>query len=464
MKRLPAARPVGSPPRSRRRRSRPRPPTTSARPRRRSGCRRASAARPASPRSRRTSPARAPSCAARSGTRSSRPPARQVVRLAAQGDLDAVVDVFQRTRSQLATVGCDVGNSRGQAEVTFRTGAAAGELPDPGRPARQLGAGRLPARVFTPQPPPRPPGPALPPPGSRARVNSRATRATRSRPSCAPARPTASTAPGERLHDARALRAGDERLRGASPVDAGCGGYFLFTPGAGEGGRYSLLVTAQPRRRGDQRYHLQVARASEDDTSPGLPLANYERARGIPAGQRRRRGRPLPLLARAAQPAARQPARRRLPAAAAARQRPPRRRQRRRRDRAPRGRGATTSRCARRARSRAATSCSARRARSRTRASHQRRALGGRGAGARCGRRALRPPAPGPYASRSSASTRSRAGSSTAAVRRASNGDGQLAFTPPFAGALARARRLPGTRDAAPSATGFSRLLVASPP
>jgi hypothetical protein len=50
-------------------------------------------------------------------------PARRniVVRLAAQGDLDAVVDVFQRTRSQLSPVGCDIGNSRGQAETEFRS-------------------------------------------------------------------------------------------------------------------------------------------------------------------------------------------------------------------------------------------------------------------------------------------------------------------------------------------------------
>ena len=70
-----------------------------------------------------------------------------------------------------------------------------------------------------------------------------------------------------------------------SPVRrGGCGGYFLFTPAAGEGGRYSLVVTAQPRRRGDQRYHLQVAQAGEDDTSPGLALANYQRARGALQG------------------------------------------------------------------------------------------------------------------------------------------------------------------------------------
>ena len=39
-------------------------------------------------------------------------------------------------------------------------------------------------------------------------------------------------------------------------------------------------MTAPGAPRGDQRYHLQVAKATDDDTSPGLPLANYQRARG----------------------------------------------------------------------------------------------------------------------------------------------------------------------------------------
>src|SRR3954453_21330608 len=37
-----------------------------------------------------------------------------VALLPASGDLDAVVDVFQRPRSQLTPVECDVGNKRGQ--------------------------------------------------------------------------------------------------------------------------------------------------------------------------------------------------------------------------------------------------------------------------------------------------------------------------------------------------------------
>ena len=211
---------------------------------------------------------------------------RVVARLAASGDLDAVVDVFQRTRSQLSAVECDVGNSRGQAEVEFRT---------PSRPTSYLirvgqrvnsvpGSFRL--DVFTPQPPPRPPGAQLPASGVTRTVNS-TTNASDAFSIVMRAGTT------YRIHRAQAsgcttlelFAPGTSDFESDSPVRrGGCGGYFLFTPAAGEGGRYSLVVTAQPRRRGDQRYHLQVAQAGEDDTSPGLALANYQRARGALQG------------------------------------------------------------------------------------------------------------------------------------------------------------------------------------
>jgi hypothetical protein len=63
-----------------------------------------------------------------------------------------------------------------------------------------------------------------------------------------------------------------------------CGGYVLFTPGAGEGGRYSFYVQASSSRRGAQRYHLQVARAAADDTAPGVFLHNFARVRGAVRG------------------------------------------------------------------------------------------------------------------------------------------------------------------------------------
>jgi hypothetical protein len=211
---------------------------------------------------------------------------RVVARLAAGGDLDAVVEVFRRTRSQLDSVGCDIGNSRGQAEVSFRAGAQAERfLVRVGqRTGSDPGSFRL--DVFTPQPPPRPPGAALPAAG--------VTRAVNITSNASDAFSTVMRAGTTyRIHRAQAIGCttlelfppGTRDFESDSPVRrAGCGGYFLFTPAAGEGGRYSLVVGAQPRRRGAQRYHLQVSRAGTDDTSPGLLLGNYERARGALQG------------------------------------------------------------------------------------------------------------------------------------------------------------------------------------
>jgi hypothetical protein len=65
---------------------------------------------------------------------------------------------------------------------------------------------------------------------------------------------------------------------GVAVLQIRCGGYRLFTPGPGKGGRYSLEVT--PGRRGVQRFRAAVARADSSVTAPGLPLGNYAHAHG----------------------------------------------------------------------------------------------------------------------------------------------------------------------------------------
>ncbi len=64
-----------------------------------------------------------------------------------------------------------------------------------------------------------------------------------------------------------------------------CGGYRLFTPGPGEGGRYSFDITPRLSHRGIQRFHLQIAPAGPDETAPGLTLGNYARASGYLSGR-----------------------------------------------------------------------------------------------------------------------------------------------------------------------------------
>ena len=51
-------------------------------------------------------------------------------------------------------------------------------------------------------------------------------------------------------------------------------------PRRGESGRYPLRVSAPSFVRGPQRFHLQIATADASDTAPGLPLTNHQRAHG----------------------------------------------------------------------------------------------------------------------------------------------------------------------------------------
>ncbi len=210
---------------------------------------------------------------------------RVVLRLKAAGDLDAAVDVFRRVRSQLEPVGCDPTDRRGDAGVRFRPVRGGIYLIRVGQLANSV-PGRFRLDVFAPVPDPRPPGQRLPRGGASRTLDSlqdtsdawstrmQAGTTYRINLAAGPCMTLRVFAPGTGSFDA------------ASPVaNAGCDGYMLFTPGAGEGGRYSLVVDARPDRRGSQPYRLQVARAGADDTAPGLRLPNYRRIRaGLSGG------------------------------------------------------------------------------------------------------------------------------------------------------------------------------------
>jgi len=198
---------------------------------------------------------------------------RIAVRLAAQGDLDAVVEVFSRERSQLQSAGCEQTDREGQAAFTFRAQADVRYLI---RVATRFGsdAGAFQLDVFTPQPSARPPGRPLPRGGVNPsvdrlentddafRVNLRAGVSYRVNLAPREGRCIGLTlfGPGTTSFTDRFLR------------QARCGGYFLYTPGADDGGRHTLLVESRDNRPGPQRYHLEVAKAGPDDTLPGIRI------------------------------------------------------------------------------------------------------------------------------------------------------------------------------------------------
>ena len=209
---------------------------------------------------------------------------RIVVRLNAAGALDAAVDVFRRTRSQLEPLGCEVTDRRGEAALEFRSAQGGVYVIRVGQRANSQ-AGNFRLDVFTPAPPPRGPGALL-----RARGADGTLDALQDTQDVWSLRMRAGTTyrlnlTARTCMSLQVYAPGTRDFENASPErSSGCDGYVLFTPEAGESGRYSLLVVAQPRRRGDQRYHLQAARAGADDTAPGLPLPNLRPVRGALRG------------------------------------------------------------------------------------------------------------------------------------------------------------------------------------
>jgi hypothetical protein len=215
--------------------------------------------------------------------------------LAAAGTLDATVDVFHAVRSQLTSVGCQQTESQGKASFSFT--ASKNGLYDI-RVAAIAGSQLAPftLEVFQPIPAIRPPGPHLPSAGAsghvdrvqninaaysftmHAGVSYLISLANETKGACVSG---ALFAPGT---SSFGEEEGGEEQRG-SVLGIHCGGYRLFTPGPGMGGRYSFDITPRLSHRGVQRFHLQVAPAGPAETAPGIALGNYVHAHGYLSGR-----------------------------------------------------------------------------------------------------------------------------------------------------------------------------------
>ena len=204
-----------------------------------------------------------------------------VLELDAAGDLDAVVDVYRRTRSQLTAVTCGQTDRRGRLTLDFSQPRNAELLVRVGQ-RENSASDAFSLRVVAPDAPERPPGRALGSSGAGGSLDRIAN------PDDAYA---VSLSAGttyrvhlvsrERCVSASLYPPGTSSFEGGSPVrNFDCDAYFIYTPGPGEGGRHSIQVRAPRSRRGALPYHVQVARAGEDDTAPGAALANDVRVRG----------------------------------------------------------------------------------------------------------------------------------------------------------------------------------------
>ncbi len=214
---------------------------------------------------------------------------RVAIDLAAGGALDAAVDVYHAVRSKLISVGCGQTESLGKTSLTFA--AAKNGLYDIRIAARlnsQLAGFTL--EVFLPTPAVGPPGPRLPAGGingevdriqninaaysvtMHAGVSYLINLANETKGACASG---ALFPPGTDSFGGE-----EESEQAPALLHIHCGGYRLFTPGPGQGGRFSFEITPRESHGGIQRYHLQVARAGTAETAPGLLLGNYGHAHG----------------------------------------------------------------------------------------------------------------------------------------------------------------------------------------
>ena len=218
------------------------------------------------------------------------------VNLAASGELDAVVDVYHAVRSARASVACEKTDTTGKASLSFvasknglyyiRVAALQNS---------QLAGFTL--EVFMPTPAVRPPGHPLPAAGvngqvdrtqnvnaaysvtMRAGVSYLINLTNETNGACVSG---ALFAPGTTsFGEEGGEEEGEEGGGGQGALlHISCGGYRLFTPRSGQGGRYSFEITPRLSRKGIQRFRLQIAPAGPAETAPGLPLGNYVHAHG----------------------------------------------------------------------------------------------------------------------------------------------------------------------------------------
>jgi hypothetical protein len=201
-------------------------------------------------------------------------PAGIAVTLTASGDLDAVVDVYTKVRSQISSVECDATDKQGDAALSFTPQKnttyliRVSQLSDSVSGTFTLNAFVLPA-------PASPPGKPLPAGGAGGAlervVNTSAAYAVRMTAGVPYRINLVNRSTG--CMGLEVFAPGTTSFNGDTPIARlPCGGYRLFTPS--QSGTFSMLVRASGGARAQQRYYLDVAPASPPETAPGVFIGN----------------------------------------------------------------------------------------------------------------------------------------------------------------------------------------------
>jgi hypothetical protein len=211
-------------------------------------------------------------------------PQSLAIQVDARGDLDAAVDVFVKQRSQSLPVTCQRTDKHGEAVFQFTPQKNTTYLIRVAQLSNSV-SGTFLLSAFVPPPPAALPGTALAPGGVRGSL-ARVVNASAAYSAKLDAGTSYVINLVSDIHGCMALTVYPPHTRSFSSQPAavyGCQGYRLFTPDTT--GVYSFAVNAAPSTIGHQPFRLQVAPAGADQTTPGVPLANYERVHAHLAGK-----------------------------------------------------------------------------------------------------------------------------------------------------------------------------------
>ena len=198
-----------------------------------------------------------------------------VIALDADGDMDAVVDVYVRERSQITPIDCRRTNRRGGATLDLDAAAGTNYLIRVAALTNSV-ADRFRLRVVEPDRPADFPGPRLPRRGVSAAVDRIANPddawSVRLRRGV-----------GYRLNlvstGGRCASVDFHRPQGGDIVrQLRCDAHTVYVPPSS--GLHTLHVVAPRASRERVPYRLRVGRAAADDTAPGIRLANDAPVRG----------------------------------------------------------------------------------------------------------------------------------------------------------------------------------------
>jgi hypothetical protein len=208
---------------------------------------------------------------------------RVAIELAAEGALEAAVDVYRVMRSQLVPVACHRTGAQGKSSLSFGAEENATYEIRVAALAGSKDAGFTLA-AFLPTPAVGPPGPELLASGASGQVdrvqNVNAAYSVVMHTGVSYLINVANETPGGCV-SASLFAPGTRSFEASSPLlRIRCTGYRLFTPRPGESGRYSVEVTPRESFQREQRFHVQVVVAGGAVTAPGITLSNYETAHG----------------------------------------------------------------------------------------------------------------------------------------------------------------------------------------